>query len=70
MEFLIDQQQQHEATQDDIIADAKSLLLEQHPSTYEEASQLIPDINTMNEAINQLMQQKHVQYKRRRLIWL
>ncbi|MFX0172653.1 MAG: hypothetical protein ACFE9L_12100 [Candidatus Hodarchaeota archaeon] len=70
MEFLIDQQQQQEATEPDIIAEAKSLLLAQHPSTYEEASHLIPDINTMNEAINQLMQQKQVQYKRRRLIWL
>ncbi|MFX0170390.1 MAG: hypothetical protein ACFE9L_00565 [Candidatus Hodarchaeota archaeon] len=70
MEFLIDQQQQHEATKPDIITEAKALLLEQHPATYKEASTIIPDINIMNEAINQLMQEQKVQYKRRRLIWL
>ncbi|MFX0171073.1 MAG: hypothetical protein ACFE9L_04065 [Candidatus Hodarchaeota archaeon] len=70
MEFLIDQQQQHEATQDDIIASAKALLLEHQPKTYKAAAQLIPDINTMNEAINQLLQEQQVHYKRRQLIWL
>ncbi len=70
MEFLIDQQAKGEATQPDMITEAKRIFLENQPKTYEEASQLVPDINTMNEAINQLMQEKRVQYKRRRLIWL
>lgn len=69
MEFLIDQQAKGDATQPDVITEAKRIFLEKQPQTYEEASQLVPDINTMNEAINQLMQEKNVQYKRRRLIW-
>ncbi|MFX1284512.1 MAG: hypothetical protein ACFFB5_12705 [Promethearchaeota archaeon] len=70
LEFLIDQQQKENATQSKIVIEAKQLLLEKQPTTYEEANEFIPDINTMNEAINQLLQENKVIYKRSKLNWL
>jgi hypothetical protein len=70
LEFLIDQQQKENATQTDIISKAKQLLIEKQPTTYEEANEFVPDINTMNETINQLLQENKVIYRRSKLNWL
>lgn len=69
LNFLVDQRQVIEATGDSEVEKAKKILLESKPKTYEEANRLISDINTMNEAINQLLQEGWVNYQRKRLIW-
>ncbi|MHA2248036.1 MAG: hypothetical protein ACXADY_24020 [Candidatus Hodarchaeales archaeon] len=69
MEFLVDQKQQEQATSDDVIVKAKKILLKKQPTSYEEAIKSISDINTMNEAINQLLEEEKVKYIRRRLVW-
>lgn len=69
MEFLVDQERENVSTSDDTISEAKELLQAEKPATYEEAAKLIPDINTMQEAINQLLKEEKVKYIRRRLSW-
>ncbi|MFX0064494.1 MAG: hypothetical protein ACFFC7_20165 [Candidatus Hermodarchaeota archaeon] len=70
IEFLIDQKQKTTFTEHSVIENAKALLLKNEPLTYEEAARFVPEIDTMNEAINQLLKEGKVQYKRKRFSWL
>ena len=70
LDYLIDRDQHKEAIQSGKIEEAKNLLVENQPKTYSEAANVIDDIDTMTEAINQLLQENKIQYNRKRFKWL
>ena len=70
VDYLTDLPKQSEPEFITQVQEAKKLLVENKPKTYQQASTVISDVEVMTEAITQLLNEKQVVYKRRRLIWL
>ncbi|MFX0091674.1 MAG: ribbon-helix-helix protein, CopG family [Candidatus Hodarchaeota archaeon] len=68
LEFI----QQHKAISPDILAEAKDQLLVSQPTTFDEASKIVSDIQLMQEAIAELITAGKVEFdsRRRKLKWL
>jgi len=71
MDYLIERtqgvEQQPEIEKE--VLSAKAELVEKQPTTYQQASIIISNVDIMNEAITQLLTENKVVYKRRKLVW-